>query len=142
MQLLGVLLGNELIKNDADTPLLLTRLAEQLCGGGGGSRLLFKCTASECQQAAGTGDDELDGDEEVRKFAQKYRTDLARTLGVAARIVSEVQRRSAEHNLPHLSLSFGLVQIGEQEGLDSAIRRADQALYEAKRQGRNRVVWV
>ena len=61
-------------------------------------------------------------------------------LGVAARIVAEVQRRSAEHNLPPLSLSFGLVQVRADEGLDAAIRRADQALYEAKRQGRSRAV--
>ena len=61
-------------------------------------------------------------------------------MGVAARIVAEVQRRSAEHNLPHLSLSFGLVQVGAAEDIASAMRRADQALYEAKRQGRSRAV--
>ena len=61
-------------------------------------------------------------------------------LGVAARIVAEVQRRTDEHQLPRLSLSFGLVQIGPDEDLDQAMRRADQALYEAKRQGRSRAV--
>jgi diguanylate cyclase (GGDEF)-like protein len=61
-------------------------------------------------------------------------------LGVAARIVAEVQARSALHGLPALSLSFGLVQVGAGEPLDGAIRRADQALLEAKRQGRSRVV--
>jgi len=61
-------------------------------------------------------------------------------MSVAARIVSEVQRRSPENNLPPLSLSFGLVQVGADEILDSAMRRADQALYEAKRQGRSRAV--
>ena len=61
-------------------------------------------------------------------------------LGVAARIVAEVQRRSADNNLPPLSLSFGLAQVRAEEGLDAAIRRADQALYEAKRQGRSRAV--
>jgi diguanylate cyclase (GGDEF)-like protein len=61
-------------------------------------------------------------------------------MGVAARIVAEVQRRTAENRLPPLSLSFGLVQIGADEMLDSALRRADQALYEAKRQGRSRAV--
>jgi diguanylate cyclase (GGDEF)-like protein len=61
-------------------------------------------------------------------------------LGVAARIVAEVQARSALHSLPALSLSFGLVQVGAGEALDGAIRRADQALLEAKRQGRSRVV--
>ena len=58
-------------------------------------------------------------------------------MGVAARIVAEVQQRTQENGLPRLSLSFGLVQVGDDETLDSAMRRADQALYEAKRQGRS-----
>jgi PleD family two-component response regulator len=54
--------------------------------------------------------------------------------------VAEVQRRSTEHQLPALSLSFGLVQVRADEVIASAMRRADQALYEAKRQGRSRAV--
>ncbi len=61
-------------------------------------------------------------------------------MGVAARIVTEVQRRAEPLQLPPLSLSFGLVQVGAHEDLDAAVRRADQALYEAKRQGRSRAV--
>lgn len=61
-------------------------------------------------------------------------------IGVAARIVAEVQRRAPQQQLPTLSLSFGVVQIGFGEGIDAALRRADQAMYEAKRQGRSRVV--
>ncbi len=61
-------------------------------------------------------------------------------MGVAARIVAEVQRRAPLSQLPTLSLSFGIVQIGFGEGMDAALRRADQAMYEAKRQGRSRAV--
>ena len=61
-------------------------------------------------------------------------------LGVAARIVAEVQRRAPQQQLPTLSLSFGLVQIGFGEGIAAAMRRAEQAMYEAKRQGRSRAV--
>ena len=61
-------------------------------------------------------------------------------VGVAARIVSEVQRRAPGQQLPTLSLSFGLVQVGFGEGIHAALRRADQAMYEAKRQGRSCVV--
>jgi PleD family two-component response regulator len=61
-------------------------------------------------------------------------------MGVAARIVLEVQRRAEDNQLPSLSLSFGMVQVGADEDVDSALRRADQALYEAKRQGRSRAV--
>ena len=117
VQLLTVLLNNELIKSDADTPLLLTQLAKQLtCGG---SRLLFKCTASECQQAAG---DELDGDddEEVRKFAQKYRTDLAKMLAVAARIHLEPFLVNArDWTLRVLAETSQLADGGEQMGSDA-----------------------
>lgn len=58
-------------------------------------------------------------------------------IGVADRIVQAVQRRAAEQQLPRLTLSFGVVQVLAQERVDDALRRADQALFEAKRQGRN-----
>ncbi len=61
-------------------------------------------------------------------------------MGVAARIVGEVQRRAEPNQLPLLSMSFGLVQVRAEEDVDAALRRADQALYEAKRQGRSRAV--
>jgi diguanylate cyclase (GGDEF)-like protein len=77
------------------------------------------------------------GDEFVLLLRRAATPDAMR---VAARIVAEVQRRSTEHQLPALSLSFGLVQVGADEPIASAMRRADQALYEAKRQGRSRAV--
>jgi diguanylate cyclase (GGDEF)-like protein len=65
------------------------------------------------------------------------RTRASDAMGVAARIVHEVQRRAPLHQLPTVSLSFGVVQVGLGEGVQAAMRRADQALYEAKRQGRS-----
>jgi diguanylate cyclase (GGDEF)-like protein len=67
-------------------------------------------------------------------------TSLPQAMGVAERVVSQLQARSAEHHLPLLSLSFGLVQWLPAESVDDALHRADQALYEAKRQGRSRAV--
>ncbi len=58
-------------------------------------------------------------------------------MSVAERIVHAVQRRTGEQHLPRLTLSFGVVQVLANEPLDEALRRADQALFEAKRQGRN-----
>ncbi len=76
----------------------------------------------------------LGGDE----FALLLRgTDVRAAISVAERIVLAVQRRSDEQQLPRLTLSFGVVQVLGGERLDDALRRADQALFEAKRQGRN-----
>jgi diguanylate cyclase len=66
--------------------------------------------------------------------------DTQAAMGAAMRIASELQSRSAEHQLPPLSLSFGMVQMAAHEDIEAAVRRADQALYEAKRQGRSRAV--
>jgi diguanylate cyclase (GGDEF)-like protein len=66
--------------------------------------------------------------------------DTQDAMRAAARIVAAVQRRSQALQLPALTLSFGMVQVGAAEALPDALRRADQALYEAKRQGRSRAV--
>lgn len=65
---------------------------------------------------------------------------LAQALGVAERIVTQLQTQSPEHRLPCLTMSFGVVHARPGEHVDDALRRADQALYEAKRQGRSRAV--
>jgi diguanylate cyclase (GGDEF)-like protein len=67
-------------------------------------------------------------------------TTVDEAMTVAARIVARVQTLGAEEDMPHLSLSFGVVQAVQGETVDDALRRADQALYEAKRQGRGRAV--
>jgi diguanylate cyclase (GGDEF)-like protein len=66
--------------------------------------------------------------------------ELRDAMSVAMRIVVRAQQLAARQGLPELSLSFGMVQMRADESLDEAIRRADQALYEAKRQGRGRAV--
>jgi len=68
------------------------------------------------------------------------RTAARDAMRVAGRIVHEVQRRAPLQQLPTVSLSFGVVQVGLGESVAAAMRRADQALYEAKRQGRSRAV--
>ncbi len=50
---------------------------------------------------------------------------------MASRIVDPLAHRPL---LP-LGLSFGVVRVLDGESVDAALHRADQALYEAKRQG-------
>ena len=61
-------------------------------------------------------------------------------MRVASRLVSRVQTMAGDVDLPTLSMSFGVVQVRPAELLGQALQRADQALYEAKRQGRSRAV--
>ncbi|MFT3955881.1 MAG: GGDEF domain-containing protein [Piscinibacter sp.] len=61
-------------------------------------------------------------------------------MTVASRIVAALSDRQVAPTVAPVSLSFGVVQLRAGETLDEALRRADQALYEAKRQGRNRAV--
>lgn len=67
-------------------------------------------------------------------------TGMDAAMTVAARIVEQLADRQVAPGIAPLSLSFGIVQMHDGESLDEALRRADQALYEAKRQGRSRAV--
>jgi diguanylate cyclase (GGDEF)-like protein len=67
-------------------------------------------------------------------------TGIDDAMTVATRIVARLADRQVAPKLAPLSLSFGVVQMNDGEALDDALRRADQALYEAKRQGRSRAV--
>jgi diguanylate cyclase len=103
------------------------------------------------------------GDEALRQVAQCVRDtlreqDVAGRLGgdefalllpdtspkgamaVAMRIVANLATHNVAPRIAPLSLSFGIVLMHGDETIADALRRADQALHEAKRQGRNRVV--
>ncbi len=67
-------------------------------------------------------------------------TGIDDAMTVATRMVARLADRQVAPTHAPLSLSFGIVQMHDGETLDDALRRADQALYEAKRQGRSRAV--
>ena len=64
-------------------------------------------------------------------------TSVSAAMAVAARIVGKLEHRQVAPRIAPLSLSFGVVQMFPDETIAEALRRADQALYEAKRQGRS-----
>jgi diguanylate cyclase (GGDEF)-like protein len=68
------------------------------------------------------------------------RTSVQDAMAVASRIADRVRLLAEQNGIASLSLSFGAVQTQRGESIDEALHRADQALYEAKRQGRSRVV--
>ena len=62
----------------------------------------------------------------------------------AAERLREVQQQRLEHHgtVPHVTLSAGVAEYVSGESIESLLRRADQALYDAKSAGRNRVCHV
>ncbi len=68
------------------------------------------------------------------------RTSPREAMLVAERLVLRLQQRTGDDEVAAVSLSFGIVQVRPRETLAEALRRSDQALYEAKRQGRSRAV--
>ena len=69
-------------------------------------------------------------------------TDLANATAIAERIRAAIAELQTELLLEPITASFGVVERLAGEPAHALLRRADVALYEAKRQGRNRVVAV
>jgi diguanylate cyclase (GGDEF)-like protein len=79
----------------------------------------------------------LGGDEFALLLPQ---TGSAEAAAVAGRIAQRAARAPNERAMSSLTLSFGVVEIQPLETIDQALARADEALYQAKRQGRDRAV--
>ena len=79
----------------------------------------------------------LGGDEFIALLPD---TTINDALHVADRMVRHVDRERQVLQQAVLGLSFGVVQLQPNESLPEATHRADQALQEAKRQGRGRAV--
>ncbi|MEK8032016.1 GGDEF domain-containing protein [Ideonella sp. DXS29W] len=66
-------------------------------------------------------------------------TPMAEAYGIAERLRQAVAQADWPARL-QVSCSFGVAEWSRGQDLDDAIRRADEAMYQAKRQGRDRVV--
>jgi two-component system, cell cycle response regulator len=67
-------------------------------------------------------------------------TDLANAIAIADRIRAAIGELQIESFIEPITASFGVVERGVGEPANALLRRADVALYEAKRFGRNRVI--
>lgn len=62
------------------------------------------------------------------------------TIGGAKDVAQRIQDSLLTNNLePKVTLSFGITEYSASEALDSLLSRADDALYQAKKNGRNRI---
>ncbi|MFN9273704.1 MAG: diguanylate cyclase [Planctomycetia bacterium] len=67
------------------------------------------------------------------------------SLEEAVAVAENLRRRAAEpipvgDEMVQATLSIGVARVGPNEGVDAILARADDAMYEAKQQGKNRVV--
>ena len=69
--------------------------------------------------------------EEAINVAENIRSELAK---------SRLQRKDNGEPIGQVTVSIGVASLREGDSIDDLIERADTALYEAKKQGRNRVV--
>ncbi|HHJ39790.1 MAG TPA: GGDEF domain-containing protein [Methylothermaceae bacterium] len=69
--------------------------------------------------------------EEAINVAENIRSELAK---------SRLQRKDNGEPIGQVTVSVGVASLREGDSIDDLIERADTALYEAKKQGRNRVV--
>ncbi len=67
--------------------------------------------------------------------------DTDNSKNIAERIRQAIESEIICDGLVHLTVSIGCVRRAPQESYNSLVRRADNALYEAKKQGRNQVAF-
>lgn len=99
---------------------------------------VLKSTSASVRQLLREGDAAIRwGGEEIMVICPK--TNLEGAMRVAEKLRSEIkQLRFTEASLA-ITASFGVASIEPHEGFEQAMRRADEALYQSKHGGRDRV---
>lgn len=75
-------------------------------------------------------------------FVTLGNTSLGDAETIAERLRERIENLSIDHNGTRIqvTVSIGVVEWGQDESMETALQRADIAMYQAKRAGRNRVV--
>ncbi len=68
--------------------------------------------------------------EDARRIAESIRNEIAS---------KRIQRKDTKESLGQITMSFGVASYFPSEGVESFLQRADRALYQSKRNGRNTV---
>ncbi|MEA4888545.1 MAG: diguanylate cyclase [Clostridiaceae bacterium] len=141
------LMQEEKKKTDPDKPLTLVmgdidffKSVNDTYGHLAGDQVLV--TIAEIMQSTVQSDDLVcrwGGEEFLILFTDES---TAKAADLTEQIRSEVARQvfSTHHANFHLTMTFGIAVHRANDTLDSLINRADQALYEGKRAGRNKIV--
>jgi diguanylate cyclase (GGDEF)-like protein len=61
------------------------------------------------------------------------------SFNVCEKLRNEIAKLELE-SVGHITCSFGLTKIDNTDSLESAIKRADNALYQAKKEGKNKTI--
>jgi diguanylate cyclase (GGDEF)-like protein len=71
-------------------------------------------------------------------------TGLKDALNIAEKLRKAVENTliNDQHNTYRVTVSFGVAEFKPEDNADNLIKRADEGLYKAKQQGRNRVSCV
>lgn len=80
------------------------------------------------------------GGEEFAAFLPETNIEGARITAERLRTTVSDLDITWDNYMFRLTISIGVTLLRGQEDFDAALRRADQALYEAKAKGRNRVI--
>ena len=136
----------EAYENDASKPALVMvdlddfKHVNDTLGHNVGDAVL-KTFARTLTQAASEGDFDIRvgrwGGEEFMLLVRGAGLDEAKSV---AETVRELYANASIAGLDAHTASFGVIAMHEGESVESALTRADKAMYEAKQQGKNRVV--
>lgn len=60
------------------------------------------------------------------------------TIALAERLRTKIEQTQFR-NIGHITISLGVAQFDKEESIETFVKKADDAMYQAKKEGKNRV---